>query len=41
MQIRPGRKGDFLVKCDGETLWDKLQQGSFPDESDLLTTLQR
>ena len=41
MEILPGGKGDFLVKIDGRTIWDKRgRDGDFPKHDHILSLLQ-
>ena len=40
VDITPGGKGDFIVKANGQTLWDKLKQGDeFPEHDAILSQL--
>lgn len=43
METRPGGRGDFLVKADGKTLWDKRRRDDdrFPDDREILSQLAR
>lgn len=41
MQLLKGGRGDFVVKKDGEVIWDKKRMGDrFPDEEDVVDTLR-
>jgi len=41
VETRPGGRGDFLVKADSKTLWDKRRRDDdrFPDEREILSQL--
>ena len=40
VEITPGGKGDFIVKADGKTLWDKMKQGDeFPEHDAILSQI--
>jgi len=40
VDITPGGKGDFIVKANGRTLWDKLKQGDeFPEPEAILSQI--
>ena len=40
MKTIPGGKGDFIVKRDGEVLWDKRSQDNqFPEDQQVLSQL--
>ena len=35
-----GGKGDFIVKSDGQLLWDKVRrEGDFPEHADIIQKL--
>jgi predicted Rdx family selenoprotein len=42
VEIRPGGKGDFIVKADGKVLWDKRKthDDEFPEPAAILSRLQ-
>jgi len=41
VEIRPGRKGDFMIKADGKMLWDKLgRDGDFPEHPRIINLLR-
>jgi selenoprotein W-related protein len=33
--LQPGTGGVFAIRCDGETIWSRKEQGGFPDLSEL------
>jgi selT/selW/selH-like putative selenoprotein len=35
----PGGRGDFLVKADGVTVWDKRKTGEFPSNEAIVEKL--
>jgi selenoprotein W-related protein len=37
----PSSGGKFELVVDGETLYSKLQTGTFPDEGDIVSQLQQ
>ena len=42
LDVRPGGRGDFLVKHDGKTLWDKRnREQRFPEPAEVLAQLAK
>lgn len=42
VELQAGRRGDFIVTCDGAQLWNKRKMGDeFPDDDAILEALAR
>jgi predicted Rdx family selenoprotein len=41
VQIKPGGRGDFIVKNGGQLLWDKKQIGDFPEDAVIVRELAK
>lgn len=42
VELAPGGRGDFIVRADGDVVWDKRAMGGrYPDEDELAASLGR